>query len=74
MGQKYTSEDLFRIANEHLSDVERQEFIFLCTTSTFRETIGAILGGDVDISNDERNLLERIFTKFRSLTLTRGTR
>ena len=62
MGRKFTSEDMFRIARNNLSDVEWFEFRFACTTATFREVLTE--GSDttvfdrlgVDITNDEEDV------------------
>lgn len=74
MGQKFTADDLFRIAEDNLSDVESFEFKFLCTTFAFRKGVGEVFGAGLDVSKDERNLLEKIFTKFRSGGFLRGGR
>jgi len=48
MGAKFTSDDLFRIANENLSDVEFTEFRFRVIQSPFIEIFSA---GSGDLGN-----------------------
>lgn len=64
MGSKFTAEDLFRIAEDNLSDVERVEFIFNCEVSAFRKATSRLFGQQVGIDADEQRLLEKIFAKF----------
>jgi len=54
---KYTADDLFRIARDHLSDVERHEFTFLSINSAFRQ--GVTEGPDVIFETDELKAFER---------------
>jgi len=76
MGKKFTSEDLFRIGEFHLSDFEAQDFRFTVLTAGFRETISEGVSRDVKVSADERNLLEKIITKLgrKGSILSRGGR
>lgn len=75
MGGKFQAEDLFRIAQENLSDVERTEFIFRCQAARFRTTTSLVaeLVNIPGTTVDERNLLERAVRKF-FLSLGRGAR
>lgn len=66
MPTKFTSEDLFRIAKDNLSATEEVEFRFTCATSEFRDAVGDVFRRDANLSTDEKNLLERIFTKMRT--------
>lgn len=72
MGQKFTADDLFRIAERNLSSFEEFEFRFLCTTSEFRTIVGTTFEADLNLDADERDLLEKIFTKLAKMGLLRG--
>ncbi len=74
MGKKFTSDDLFRIATDNLSAVQRVEFRFLCATGEFREIVGSVFERDLNLDKDERNLLERIFSKLARKGILRGGR
>jgi len=74
MGAKFTSQDLFRIAQENLSAVDAVEFRFVCATAEFREAIGDVFTADIDLDTDERNLLEKIVSKLSTRSLLRGGR
>lgn len=63
MGAKFTPEDLFRIAEENLTEVDFVRFRFICETAQFREILRGIAGTDADVSRDERNLLERVIRR-----------
>ena len=63
MGAKFTDNDLFRLAQNNLSDQDAFKFRFSCATFQFRGAVGRVFEGTADLNNDERNLLERIFVK-----------
>ncbi len=72
MGKKFTPQDLFRIAEENLTTVDAFEFRFICTTSIFREAIGDVFGPEANVTDDERDLLEKIFQRLRAGGILRG--
>lgn len=49
MGRKFQAEDLFRIAENNLSDVEKVEFEFIAATGGFRRAIS----GEIPIGKAE---------------------
>lgn len=74
MATKFTADDLFRIGEDHLSRRERFEFRFRVETAGFRRAIGEAVERDLNLDADERNLLERIFSKFRPGVLGKSGR
>ena len=73
MGRKFQSEDLFRLAQDHLSALEAEEFRFNCISAAFRQqtdkTILDVVTPGVKLSTDEVNLFEKLF---QGLRISRG--
>lgn len=74
MSQKFTADDLFRIADEHLSDIEAFEFRFRCAQGVFREATGKVLTPQplqepVSLTKDEVGMFEKLF---QGLQTSRG--
>jgi len=63
MGAKFTPEDLFRIAEDNMSEGDAFRFRFICETATFTRVVSAVTGQEVNVTRDERNLLEKIIRK-----------
>ncbi len=74
MGKKFTDEDLFRISRNNLSDPDKISFIFSCETAAFRGAISDVFSRDLGVTKDERNLLEKIFSRIRTGGILRGGR
>jgi len=63
MAGKFTPEDLFRIAEANLTEVDFVRFRFICETAQFRKILANIAGTEADVTRDERNLLERVIRR-----------